>query len=171
MPTSARQEPQVSTATVAKAEVSLQEVTASTVRPVTYLRVAPEQEDYVASNAVSIAQAYFHREAWFRSIHTESDLIGFVMLSDSTLLTPAPAPAQLSLWRFMIDRRYQKAGFGRKALELVVAHARTRPGIDAIYTSYVVGPHGPMDFYLSFGFRHTGEIKPNGEVALVRALA
>ncbi len=165
------QEPQVSTATVAKTEVSLQEVTASTVRAVTDLRVAPEQEDYVASNAVSIAQAHFHRDAWFRSIHTESDLVGFVMLSDSTLLTPAPAPAQLSLWRFMIDRRYQKAGLGRKALELVVAHARTRPGIDAIHTSYVVGPHGPMEFYLSFGFRPTGEIKPNGEVALVLALA
>ncbi len=51
------------------------------------------------------------------------------------------------------------------------AHARTRPEIDAIRTSYVVGPHGPMEFYLSFGFRHTGEIKPNGEVALVFPLA
>jgi len=156
--------------TAAVATVSLREVTASTVRAVTDLRVAPEQEDYVASNAVSMDEAYFLREVWFRSIHAESDLIGFVMLSDSTLLTPAPTAAQLSLWRFMIDHRYQKAGFGRKALELVVAHARTRPGIDAIHTSYVVGPHGPMEFYLSFGFRHTGEIKPNGEVALVLAL-
>jgi len=170
-PTPNDHEAQVLTATSPTAKVSLQEVTASTVRAVTDLRVAPEHEDYVASNAVSIAQAYFHREAWFRSIHAESDLIGFVMLSDSTLLTPAPTPAQLSLWRFMIDRRYQRAGFGRKALELVVAHARTRPGIDAIHTSYVAGPHGPMEFYLSFGFRHTGEIKPNGEVALVLALA
>jgi len=110
--------------TAAVATVSLREVTASTVRAVTDLRVAPEQEDYVASNAVSMAEAYFHREAWFRSIHAESDLIGFVMLSDSTLLTPAPTAAQLSLWRFMIDRRYQRAGFGRKALELVVAHRR-----------------------------------------------
>ncbi len=93
------------------------------------------------------------------------------MLRDSTLLTPAPAPAQLSLWRFMIDRRFQKAGLGRKALALVVAYARTRPGVTAIHTSYVVGPHGPMEFYLSFGFRHTGEVKPNGEVALVLELA
>jgi diamine N-acetyltransferase len=153
------------------ADVSLHEITASTVRAVTDLRVSPEQEGYVASNAVSIAQAYFHREAWFRCIHAADDLVGFVMLSDETLLTPAPTPAQLSLWRFMIDRRYQRLGYGRRALELVVAHARTRPGIDAIQTSYVVGPHGPMEFYLSFGFRHTGEVMPNGEVVLVLALA
>ena len=55
------QEPQASTATVAKAAVSLREVTASTVRSVTDLRVAPEQEGYVASNAVSIAQTYWPR--------------------------------------------------------------------------------------------------------------
>jgi len=152
-------------------DVSLQQVTASTVRAVTDLRVAPEQEGYVASNAVSIAQAYFHPEAWFRSVHAANELVGFVMLRDPTLLAPPPAVAQLSLWRFMIDRRYQRAGLGRKALELVVAHVRTRPGIDALHTSYVVGPHGPKEFYLSFGFRHTGEVKPNGEVALVLALA
>src|SRR6267378_1522458 len=62
------QEPQASTATVAKAAVSLREVTASTVRAVTDLRVAREQEGYVASNAVSIAQAYFHRD---RLCHAE----------------------------------------------------------------------------------------------------
>jgi Acetyltransferase (GNAT) family. len=160
----------VPTPDATKADVSLHEITASTVRAVTDLRVAPEQEDYVASNAVSIAQAYFHREAWFRSIHAADVLVGFVMLRDATLLTPAPAPAELSLWRFMIDRRYQRVGFGRRALELVVAHARSRPGINTIQTSYVVGPHGPMEFYLSFGFRHTGETRPNGEIVIALEL-
>ena len=93
------------------------------------------------------------------------------MLRDPTLLTSAQVPAELSIWRFMIDRRYQGAGFGRRALELVVGHARTRPGINAIQTSYVVGPHGPMEFYLSFGFRHTGETKPNGEIVIALELA
>jgi len=148
-------------------DVSLQEVDASTVRSVTDLQVAPEQQSYVASNAVSIAQAYFHREAWFRSIHSGGVPVGFVMLRDSTLLVPAPEPARLSLWRFMIDIRHQKSGLGRRALELVVAHARTRPGINAMHTSYVAGPRSPADFYLSFGFRHTGETKPNGEIELV----
>jgi diamine N-acetyltransferase len=157
----------VSVAVPTNAHVSLRDVTASTVRAVTALQVAPEQEGYVASNAVSIAQAYFHPEAWFRAIHAEELLVGFVMLRDHTLLSPGLAHPDLSLWRFMIDHRFQKCGLGRRALSLVVAHARERPGVTAIHTSYVVGPYGPAAFYLSFGFRHTGEVKPNGEVALV----
>ena len=155
----------------ASASVSLSAITASTVRAVTDLRVGPQQESYVASNAVSIAEAFFHPEAWFRSICAQNVLIGFVMLRDETLLTPPPSPARFSLWRFMIDGHYQRLGFGRKALELVVAHARTRPNVGVLQTSYVVGPHSPMDFYLSFGFRHTGETKPNGEVVLALELA
>ena len=154
-----------------QAEVSLHEITAATVRAVTNLRVAPEQDGYVAHNAVSIAQAYFQREeAWFRAIHAADVLIGFVMLRDATLLTSVPENPQLSLWRFMIDHRYQRLGFGRKALKLIVSHASTRPGIKSLQTTYVVGPDGPKDFYLSFGFKHTGEIKPSGEVVIVLEL-
>lgn len=153
--------------TFADADVTLEEVTAGTVRAVTELRVAPWQEGYVASNAVSIAQAYFHKEAWFRMIRARGELIGFVMLRDPTLLEPAPQPVEFSLWRFMLDRNFQGKGLGRKALEQVVLHARSRPGVCALHTSYVPGPHGPLSFYLSFGFCHTGQTKANGEIGLV----
>ena len=146
--------------------VALREVTAQTVRVVTDLRVAPEQESYVASNAVSIAQAYFHEEAWFRSVHAGEELVGFAMLRDETLLQSDPRQMEISLWRFMIAHKYQKLGYGGEALSLVVAHARSRPGVESIQTSYVVGPHSPKNFYLAFGFRHTGEVKPSGEVCL-----
>ena len=49
--------------------ISLHEITVSTVRAVTKLRVAPEQKGYVASNAVSLAQALFSEEAWYRAIY------------------------------------------------------------------------------------------------------
>jgi diamine N-acetyltransferase len=151
--------------------ISLREVTADSVRAVTSLRVAPEQETYVASNAVSIAQAYFHPEAWFRSIYAADELVGFAMLRDNTLLETEARRQEVSLWRFMIDRRFQKLGYGRQALQFVLAHARTRPGVTSIQTSYVAGPHGPRDFYLSVGFRHTGEVKANGEVCLTMDFA
>lgn len=100
--------------------VSLREVTASTVRAVTDLRVSPDQERYVASNAVSIAQAYFHPEAWFRAVYQDDELCGFVMLRESALSTLQSERQEFSLWRFMIDHRFQRAGLGRKALSLVV---------------------------------------------------
>ena len=154
-----------------KAIITLREVTAETVRAVTSLRVAPEQEGYVASNAVSIAQAYFARDAWFRAIHADEDLIGLAMLRDGTLLQSENAKPEISLWRFMVAQEYQKRGYGREALSLLVSHARSRPGVTTLETSYVQGPHGPKDFYLAFGFHHTGVVKASGEVCLSLALA
>lgn len=161
------------------APVQLREITAANVRHITdVLEVDPAQAGYVASNAVSLAEALFHPEAWFRAIHAGDVPVGFVMVSDETLLTPAqraaahaeageamPAEPRFFLWRFMIDRRCQRRGFGRAALEQVLAHARTRPGIAAVYLSYVPGPHGPQGFYEAQGFRATGEVE-DGEVVM-----
>ena len=66
----------------------------------------------------------------------------------------------------MVAHEYQKLGYGREALSLLVSHARSRPGVTSIERSYVPGPHSPKDFYLAFGFRHTGEVKASGEVCL-----
>ena len=51
------------------AAVTLREVTAETVRTICDLQVRPEQQAFVASNAVSIAQARFDPKAWFRAIY------------------------------------------------------------------------------------------------------
>ncbi|MFZ2650337.1 MAG: GNAT family N-acetyltransferase [Burkholderiaceae bacterium] len=148
----------------ARVIVSLQEVTAQSVRAVTDLRVSPQQQAYVASNAVSIAQAYFHPEAWFRAICVDDVAVGFVMLEDPTLLPDWLGPAQVRLWRFMIDERYQGRGYGRAGMRLVVEQARSRPGQSMLRTSCVPGPHSPVGFYERCGFRRTGEIDDGEEV-------
>lgn len=134
------------------ATVTLREVTKETVRAIVSLKVSPEQEQFVASNAVSIAQAYFEREtAWFRAIYADDVPVGFVMLEDD------PINEEYSLWRFMIDGRYQGHGFGRRAIELLIAHVRTRPGAKALFTSCVPGDGSPCPFYEKLGFVYTGE--------------
>ena len=64
------------------AEVTLREVTGDTVRAVCRLQVGPGQERFVASNAISIAEAYFEPKAWFRAIYAGEEPVGFVMLYD-----------------------------------------------------------------------------------------
>ena len=49
--------------------VSLRQITADTVRSVTRLAVKRDQERFVAANAVSLAQALFSSEAWYRAIY------------------------------------------------------------------------------------------------------
>jgi diamine N-acetyltransferase len=149
--------------------VSLREVTADTVRAVTRLAVSPEQTSYVAGNAVSIAQAYFDRSAWFRAVYAGEVPVGFVMIEDQTLLEgeARPAEPEVGLWRFMIDRRAQGRGFGAEAIALLVAHVATRPGIHQLWCSCVPGPHSPRAFYEKLGFVATGAVDDGEEVLLL----
>lgn len=142
-------------------QVSLRAISKETLRTILNLKVHPEQEQFVAPNAVSVAQAYFDRErAWFRAIHADDTPVGFLMLYDD------PDEPEYFLWRLMIDARYQKMGFGRRALDLLVAHVRTRPGAQFLYTSCVPAEGGPGPFYERYGFVYTGE--QEGEELVMR---
>ncbi|HYO45882.1 MAG TPA: GNAT family N-acetyltransferase [Gemmatimonadota bacterium] len=118
------------------ARITLREVTKETLRDVLMLKVAPEQERFVATNAVSIAQAHFHPEvAWFRAIYADETPVGFLMLHDD------PGKPEYHLWRFMIDKRFQKLGYGRRALDRLLDHVRERPGTTAL-TSHMSRARG-----------------------------
>ena len=56
--------------------VSLREITADTVLPVVRLAVAEDQKSFVATNAVSLAQALFAPEAWYRAIYLGDQPVG-----------------------------------------------------------------------------------------------
>jgi diamine N-acetyltransferase len=81
-----------------------------------------------------------------------------VMLEDQTLSVPPPAEPRISLWRYMIDARYQRQGIGRVALGLVIDEVRRRKRFNSLETSYVPGPGCPEPFYLGLGFRHAGRL-------------
>jgi len=50
-------------------EISLHRITRRNYRQVIDLRVKTEQKHLIASNAVSMADALFYREAWMRAIY------------------------------------------------------------------------------------------------------
>jgi diamine N-acetyltransferase len=137
--------------------VELREVTAGTVREICRLVVAPGQDRFVAPNAVSIAEAYFHPTAWFRAIYADDEPVGFLMLDDDD------TKPLYTLWRLMIADGFQGRGYGKRAVELLVDYVRTRPGATALMTSWVPGDDGPAEFYRKLGFELTGEMD-EGEV-------
>jgi diamine N-acetyltransferase len=130
--------------------VELREITQDTVRAILDLAVAPEQEEFVATNARSIAEAHFEPRAWFRAVYADDNPVGFVMV----FLDP---PNEFYVWRFMIDARHQGKGYGRRALELLVEEAR-KNGAREMRLSFVPGEHSPHGFYARFGFEDTGEV-------------
>ncbi len=149
--------------------VTLREITSETVSAVTKLSVRPDQQGFVASNAVSLSQALFSDEAWYRAIYADDELVGFVMLADESLKPQPPAQPNIGLWRLMIDAKHQQRGIGRETIRLVLDYARSRPGIARLYTSYVAEPGGPGPFYLSLGFEPNGEVD-DGEIVLLYPL-
>lgn len=131
--------------------VTLQEITEQTLRSILNLQVSEAQKGFVASNAVSIAQAHFSTNAWFRAIYADDTPVGFVML-----YVDQDEPVYF-VWRFMIDEQHQKKGYGKQAMQLLVEHVRGLPGATELLISYVPGEGSPAAFYAKCGFVETGK--------------
>ncbi len=147
-------EPGETTEPGSEAEVSLREITAETVRDICKLSdtLTPPKKYMVAPNAVSIAQAHFEEHAWFRAIYADETPVGFVMLYDD------PEQQSYFLWRLMIAQHHHGKGLGRRAMELVLAYVRTRPGAVTLETSCGQGEGSPEGFYRKLGFERNGKM-------------
>lgn len=133
--------------------VSLREIREETVVPICKLSdtLTPPKSTMVAPNAMSIAQAYFNRHAWFRAIYADETPVGFIMLYDS------PEEQEYFLWRLMVAQPFHGLGFGRRAVELLVDYVRTRPGAKELLVSCGEGEGSPEVFYHRLGFRRNGK--------------
>jgi diamine N-acetyltransferase len=146
-------------------QVTLREITADTVISVIKLSVTEYQKKFVAPNAASLAQALFAPQAWYRAIYLGEEPVGFVMLSDDSLIEPMPEQPEVGVWRFMVDAKHQQKGIGRAAMQLVIEHVRSKGIFEKLALSYVAGEGGPEQLYLSLGFRPTGALD-EGEVVM-----
>ena len=140
--------------------VTLQEVTQENLDEILNLKVTCQQVKFVASNAVSIAQAYFYPNAWFRAIYADKQPIGFVMLEQDRI------NSSYFLWRLMIDARFQRQGFGKQAVNLVLEYAKKLPQAKVLLTSCGGGNGSPKKFYEKIGFVDTGNLDEDGEVIM-----
>ena len=150
---------------MSESAVTLREITEDTVRAVTKLSVADDQLGFVATNAVSLAQALFSDCAWYRAIYSGEELAGFVMIADDTLRKAPPAKPEVAIWRLMVDQRFQGRGIGRAAMQQVIEHVRAKRAFEHLDVSYVPGPGCPEKFYLGLGFAHTG-LEDEDEIVL-----
>ena len=133
---------------------------------VVYLKVKEDQEQFVASNLVSLAEAYAYKAAWARAIYFQDKAVGFLMLADPSFTHGDQAAPAAELWRFMIDHQFQGKGIGKAALDKVVEHVKAR-GYNKLYTSYLPGSGSPEPFYKKYGFEPTGEMDDDEVVILL----
>jgi histidinol dehydrogenase len=148
------------------AAFELRAVTADDVRPLCKLDVLPEQQRFVASNAISIAQAAYEPLGRPLGMYAKGEPVGFLLVYDARRDPDEPAD-QLYIWRLMVDHRQQGKGYGGRAVKWVIDEAR-RLGFAEVGLSHSeAGGHaGP--FYEKLGFAYNGRIKDNEREMILR---
>ncbi|MCR4721958.1 MAG: GNAT family N-acetyltransferase [Lachnospiraceae bacterium] len=84
------------------------------------------------------------------AVYEDSMVVGFIMMGYYE------AKNYYTLWKLMIDSRYQNRGYGRKALEFGIQYLRERFSISEVYTGVVLGNTVAKKLYEAIGFRKTG---------------
>lgn len=139
--------------------VSLRPISEDNVMSIIKLDVADNQKDLVAPNSVSIAQAAHTTNRWEQAIFADDTPVGYVLLSENR------DKPRYYLWRYMIDHRYQRMGFGAAAMAQVIDRVRGLPNATEMFLTYVPVDHGPRAFYASLGFEDTG-VDRDGELEM-----
>ena len=144
--------------------ISLKEITRENIEEVLALKVDESQKTFVSTNGDSLAQAYVYPETAFPfAVYEDSEIVGFIMMGYYE------AKEYYTLWKFMIDSRYQNRGYGRKALELGIRFLQDRFNVSEVYTGVVPGNDVAKKLYRSVGFKETGLIESGmEEMRLVR---
>ena len=156
----------------------LEKVNGRNVWDILKLTVSEDQRDFVARNDISIIEAYTaitaHGYAFPFGLYEEETPVGFLMIGydadDYWDDAPPIAKGSYNLWRLMIDRAYQKKGYGKEAVSLALDFIRTFPcgKADICWLSYEPENTVARHLYASFGFVETGETDGEELIAVLK---
>ena len=133
--------------------VELRKITIDNYEECLNLKVADNQKAFVSSNAHSLAQAWvYYKTAFPFAIYADDNMIGFIMLGYYK------AKDYYTLWKLMIDEKYQRKGYGRKALALGIDYLVNRFKVKEVFTAYESSNDIAKNLYTSVGFVETGEV-------------
>ncbi|KAF9186017.1 hypothetical protein BGZ51_001361 [Haplosporangium sp. Z 767] len=149
--------------------ITLREIGKDNWRDIVDLTTTEAQSPLVSSNVSSLCESHYAADAWARGIYADNTPVGFLMMSI------APEEEWYAIWRFMIDQRYQAMGFGRKAIQLAIAHVKDNHPEAKLIRLMSAGPEGkkgvstkdsPYKFYTSLGWKEISEYDEEGEVEM-----
>lgn len=127
------------------------------------LKMDPGDEGkFVASNAVSLAEAWLYYESHDThpfAIYHGQELVGFMMVHED------PPKKALELWRLAIAKEQQGRGYGSAALRKLIPLARESGKYACIVIGYMQGNDRAKHIYEKLGFLPTGVVE-DGEVIM-----
>lgn len=132
--------------------ISLRQIDKINFWSVISLTVSEEQKEFVASNAVSIAQSKVQPECTALAVYDEDVPVGFVMYAMDT------DDHEYWIYRLMIDRKFQSKGYGRQAMEQLISLIQEDKSHQIIYISFEPANKGAEQLYWGLGFIPDGRI-------------
>ena len=131
--------------------VQIKPVTKDNLDEVLSLRIRDDQTGYVSTTAESLAQAYVYQDTAFPFVvYSDQEIVGFIMMGYYG------EKQYYTLWKLLIDKRFQHQGYGRQALEQGIAFLKERFRVNEIYTGVIPENRTAKKLYLSAGFEETG---------------
>jgi diamine N-acetyltransferase len=127
--------------------ITLRPITRANWRECIRLTVTHEQSKFIVPNVQSLAQAYAEPERTPMAIYADEEMVGF------TLFNEAPLPdGSYRISRFMIGNHYQRQGYARAALRLIIEQMRQNPDCREILVEYHRHNHAAAHLFTAFGF-------------------
>lgn len=117
------------------------------------LKLAMGQEKYVSNPVRSLAQAYvYYNQCVPFDIYAEDTMVGYVMVIydyDEEVY---------NIWHMMIDRAFQKRGYGTSALQEVLKYIASKPFGSSKTILITCNPQNEVAYrlYRKLGFTETG---------------
>ena len=158
--------------------IRIEKVNGKNVWDLLKLKVSDEQRNFVASNDISIIEAYTaitgNGYAFPFGIYEEDKPVGFLMIGfdvdDYWEDAPAVAKGNYNLWRLMIDKAYQGRGYGKEAVRLALEFIKSFPcgAAEYCWLSYEPENESAQKLYSSFGFAETGDMDGEELIAVLK---
>ena len=139
-------------------QVTLRAVNRDNWREVAKLKVKDSQREFVAEPSYYLALCSYGEDWHPLAIYLGEQVIGFLMWAvDSD-------DGSCWLGGILIDAKYQRQGYGRKAIQAAIAMLAEQGGYQNFALSYA--PHNPAKhLYHALGFVETGEWEDDEVVA------
>lgn len=136
--------------------MELRTITEQNYQKILDLSTGAGQEEFVAQNVRSLAQAWVFRDrARPYALYEGEEPVGFIMFDWR------PEKKWVEIWRLMIDYRLQGKGYGRAAVQKALEFLRESGLFDKVQINYVEENQGAKHLYRSMGFQETGAMEGN----------
>ena len=137
-----------------KKSIVLKPITAENLAAALDLQLEEHQKPYVMHPMRSLAHAYVYRDSCYPfGIYDGDKMVGYSMIRHN------PEIKACTIWHLLIDKAYQKQGYGSSALMMVIKQILAMPfGIGLEKILIACHPENDVAYrlYLNFGFIETG---------------